>query len=85
MILLGTIDQDLLGEYLRGPPLLMEIHDRDRCVERWKNGAVFGEERRDELLGTHAFSAGESGSAVGRTVHAFLPVMKTIKLTCNES
>ena len=79
----------------------MEIHDRDRCVERWKNGAVFGEERRDELLGTHAFSAGESGSALGRTVHAFsagesgsalgrtvhafLPEMKTIKLTCNES
>ena len=58
MILLGTIGKELLTEYLRGPPLVMEVHDRDRRVEPVRDPAVFGEEDRDEVLGTHAFGTG---------------------------
>ena len=39
--------------------MVAEIHDRDRCLEREQRDTVFGTERRDELLGTHAFGAGE--------------------------
>lgn len=59
VVLLGTINRDLLVEYLRGPALLMEVHDRDRCMERGQKESVFGTERRDELLGTHAFGTGQ--------------------------
>ena len=58
IVLLGTIDQELLAECLRGPPLVMEVHDRDRCLDGGEPETVFGAERRDELLGTHAFGAG---------------------------
>ena len=60
VILLGTIDCDLLVEYLRGPPLVMEVHDRDRCTEKAQQESTFGTERRDELLGTHAFGTGQN-------------------------
>ena len=63
VILLGTINRELLAEYLRGPPLVMEVHDRDRCLEKAQEEAVFGTERRDELLGTHAFGTGEEKNA----------------------
>ena len=59
VILLGTIDRELLDEYLKGAPLVMEVHDRDRRLGREQLDSVFGEEQRDELLGTHAFGAGE--------------------------
>ena len=58
VILLGTIEQDLLTEYLRGPPVVMEVHDRDRCLDEKTRESLFGSEERDELLGTHAFGAG---------------------------
>jgi hypothetical protein len=64
IILLGTIDRDLLSEYLRGPPLAMEVHDRDRCLDKVQLESLFGAEQRDELLGTHAFGAGEGVSEV---------------------
>lgn len=60
VILLGTIDRDLLVEYLRGPPLVMEVHDRDRSTEKVQQESTFGTERRDELLGTHAFGTGQN-------------------------
>ena len=60
VIFLGMLDQELLREYLQGPPVEMEVHDRDRCVGGEKELAVFGAERRDEILGTHAFGAGEA-------------------------
>ena len=58
VILLGTIDQNLLVEYLRGPPLVMEVHDCDRRLDKVQQESLFGAEQRDELLGTHAFGAG---------------------------
>ena len=60
VILLGTIDKELLTEYLRGPPITMEVHDRDRCLEKENRETVFGSEQRDELLGTHAFGTGKN-------------------------
>ena len=56
VILLGTFDPSLLAELLRGPPLLVELHDRDRRVVRNTNPALFGQESKDVMLGTHAFS-----------------------------
>ena len=57
--LLGTIDRQLLVEYLRGPPLVLELHDRSRRAEDRTLPALFGEEIRDDVLGTHAFTAGK--------------------------
>lgn len=58
VILLGTIDHQLLVEYLRGPPLVVEIHDRSIRQVDGSKPALFGEETRDDVLGTHAFTAG---------------------------
>ena len=55
VLLLGTFDPMLLVELLRGPPLLVELHDRDRRVERNIRPALFGQEKRDVILGTHGF------------------------------
>ncbi len=60
VVLLGTIDRELLTEYLRGPLLAVEVHDRDRRMEGAVAPAVFGQEDRDEVLGTHAFCTGQS-------------------------
>ena len=58
-ILLGTIPSELLLEALRGPPLLLELHDRD---EKKKNEeqeqAMFGTSRGDDLLGNCAYTKG---------------------------
>ena len=59
MVLLGVIDQQLLVEYLRGPPLVLELHDRSQRSEDRTVPALFGAETRDDVLGTHAFTAGE--------------------------
>ncbi len=58
VLLLGTVDPQLLMEYLRGPPLILELHDRARQPEDCTLPALFGEETRDDVLGTHAFTAG---------------------------
>ena len=58
VILLGTIDRQLLVEYLRGPPLVVEVHDRSLRQVDGSKPALFGEETRDDVLGTHAFTAG---------------------------
>ena len=58
VILLGTLERQLLVEWLRGPPLAVEVHDRDRRMEACQDPAVFGMESRDDLLGTHAFGTG---------------------------
>ena len=56
VILLGTFDPTLLAELLRGPPLLVELHDRDRRVVRNTSPTLFGRESKDIVLGTHAFT-----------------------------
>ncbi|XP_032094979.1 uncharacterized protein KIAA1257 homolog [Thamnophis elegans] len=51
VILLGAIDPGKLNEYLRGPPLEIEIHDRDKKKETLKTKpSLFGEEPGDSKL-----------------------------------
>ena len=62
VLLLGTIEQELLLEYLRGPPLVLQVHDRDR--RHVKQGAedtvVFGGLWTDPLLGTCGYGKGKT-------------------------
>lgn len=71
VILLGTIGQNLLLEHLRGPPLTIQVHDRDTKQELLSSSdALFGIESQDNLIGTHAFGADlarlASGIRIGR-------------------
>ena len=59
VFLLGTVDPGILLEHLRGPPLLIEVHDRD-CSDAVSQlvPSLFGEDEKDSILGTTAFTAG---------------------------
>ena len=50
----------LLTEYLRGPPLQLELHDRDRKLKENNEPLVFGKQEEDNLLGTTAFVEGQA-------------------------
>ncbi|XP_038596750.1 uncharacterized protein KIAA1257 homolog isoform X3 [Tachyglossus aculeatus] len=51
VVLAGTIDPLELQEYLEGPPMEVEIHDRDRKREVYtKRPSLFGEELDDDKL-----------------------------------
>lgn len=51
MILAGTIDPGELRECLRGPPLEIEVHDRDKKIEPIiKKPSLFGDEPGDNKL-----------------------------------
>lgn len=70
VMLLGTADPDVLLEHLRGPPLVLEVHDRDARLEVEPSlHALFGEESQDDLIGTHAFGSARAprSDAVGDT------------------
>lgn len=55
VIFTGLISRGELIEYLCGPPLEIEVHDRDRKSEkRPKSAAVFGRLPQDELLSSVA-------------------------------
>lgn len=60
VLLLGTIESDLLLEYLRGPPLIFEVHDRDEKndIGNLKEGVVFGHLSTDPIIGTCAYRKG---------------------------
>nr|XP_033782538.1 uncharacterized protein KIAA1257 homolog isoform X2 [Geotrypetes seraphini] len=51
VILTANISPELLHEYLRGPPMEIEVHDRDRKVDVFKGKpALFGTLPEDEKL-----------------------------------
>ena len=49
----------ILSEYLRGPPLQLELHDRDRKLKYNNQPMMFGKERGDNILGTTSFVEGQ--------------------------
>ncbi|XP_048347727.1 uncharacterized protein CFAP92 isoform X2 [Sphaerodactylus townsendi] len=51
VILAGTMETQELREYLRGPPLEIEVHDRDKKIETiTKKPSLFGDELGDSRL-----------------------------------
>ncbi|KAJ6668404.1 hypothetical protein lerEdw1_015781 [Lerista edwardsae] len=59
VILAGTIDPGEFREYLRGPPLEIEVHDRDKKMETiLSKPSLFGDEPGDNKLSSvsHAIS-----------------------------
>lgn len=59
MVLLGALDQGELQEYLQGPPVQIEIHDRDRNNEMKKVKAdLFGDNPEDEMINNVSLVAG---------------------------
>ncbi|XP_062829901.1 uncharacterized protein CFAP92 isoform X2 [Anolis carolinensis] len=57
VILIGTLKPEELSEYLRGPPLEIEVHDRDKKMEAIKTKpSLFGEEPGDSKLSNLSFS-----------------------------
>ena len=58
MTLLGTRERAQVMEYLRGPPLTIEVHDRDRKATPPPARSVFGQERDDNVIGTQEYCKG---------------------------
>ena len=56
--LLGTRDFAHVVEYLRGPPTIIEVHDRDRRATPPPSRSVFGNERDDLVIGTQTYCKG---------------------------
>ncbi|XP_056000936.1 uncharacterized protein LOC130048351 isoform X2 [Ostrea edulis] len=51
VVLLGTLEQSELRQYLNGPPLEIEVHDRDRKPEGVKlKPTLFGDDLEDEKI-----------------------------------
>lgn len=48
----------ILSEYLRGPALQLELHDRDRKLKDNNEAIVFGKDKEDNILGTTSFVEG---------------------------
>jgi len=50
-LLTGSIEPSELREYINGPPLEIEVHDRDRIVEKRKlQPTLFGDDLEDEKI-----------------------------------
>ncbi|XP_069795916.1 uncharacterized protein cfap92 isoform X2 [Narcine bancroftii] len=73
VILTGTINPDKLKEYFLGPPLTIEIHDRDRKLKaQLQPPALFGTEPEDSKLSNVGLVSNK------RTVHdPFLDINKS--------
>nr|XP_006825129.1 PREDICTED: uncharacterized protein LOC100373146 [Saccoglossus kowalevskii] len=64
VVLLGMLDEGSVKEYLNGPPLEIEVHDRDRKAEEVKKEpTLFGEDVEDDKLGNVGMVTGK------RTLH----------------
>ncbi|XP_070557636.1 uncharacterized protein [Ptychodera flava] len=64
VVLLGTLDEGEVREYLNGPPLEVEVHDRDRKDEEVKQDpTLFGEDQEDDKIGNVGMVTGK------RTLH----------------
>ena len=47
----GVMEPSKLREFLNGPPLSVEVHDRDRIPEKHKlKAALFGDDLQDEKI-----------------------------------
>ncbi|XP_016053441.1 PREDICTED: uncharacterized protein KIAA1257 homolog [Miniopterus natalensis] len=56
VIFLGAIHPSDLREYLEGPPMVVEVHDRDRKSEEYsRKPTLFGEDPLDSYLNSQAF------------------------------
>ncbi|XP_051059287.1 uncharacterized protein CFAP92 isoform X1 [Phodopus roborovskii] len=56
VIFLGAIHPSDLREYLEGPPMVIEVHDRDRKSEEYsRKPALFGEDVVDSYFNLQAF------------------------------
>ncbi|XP_033114402.1 uncharacterized protein LOC117114896 [Anneissia japonica] len=52
VVLLGNQETGKLREYLNGPPLQIEVHDRDRTIKEAKlRPTLFGEDMEDDKIG----------------------------------
>jgi len=59
VVLLGTLDKGGLVEYLQGPQFQIEVHDRDRKIEKKKpKPSLFGENPEDEMINNVSLVAG---------------------------
>ena len=61
VVLLGIQEKEKLFEYLRGPGLQIEVHDRDRDTSQ-KNDAptIFGQHEDDSLINKASFVTGKT-------------------------
>ena len=51
ILVAGQLDKSRMKEYLYGPLLEVEVHDRDRLIHKFEEGrSLFGEERDDDFL-----------------------------------
>ena len=58
---IGTFEQSEFRQYLNGPPLEIEVHDRDRKAEEVKlKAALFGDDLEDEKISNVGTVASES-------------------------
>ena len=62
---------------ISGPPLVMEVHDRDCRLGDPSLPSLFGREERDEVLGTCAFGTGNIAQQV-ELAHANIYLLMVI-------
>lgn len=69
VVLVGTIDKDKLHEAINGPPMIVEVHDRDLTLADQQHAVnsqpLFGEagNAADVHFGTHALTEGRPNSS----------------------
>ena len=60
VVLLGIKDKEKLKEYLRGPGLEIEVHDRDRDLSQKRNlPTIFGSHQDDDMISKASLITGK--------------------------